>query len=287
MAKKADAAHGFNGEKLYQQRARIVLPMLVRQAWSGQPVRYEMLATEAGMSNPRNLNYPLGCIGERLDALADEWDDEIPHIQSLVVGKGTGLPGDGFDGFLRRQGYGWEKGNKTERRAVIQEYWTKVYEYPYWADVLEELDLEPAPVPAADEIEAARRFGGGEGEEHRALKAFLCHNPHLVGLRAGSPAGEPEICLPSGDSVDVVFESARYIHAVEVKPANAPVADVTRGLFQCVKYRAVIRANLRHASDRRRVSAVLALGGVFPEKLTSLRNSLNVEVRDRLAEHME
>lgn len=286
MAKKTDTVHGFDGDKLYQQRARVVLPMLVRQAWSGQPVRYEMLAAEAGIPNPRNLNYPLGCIGERLDALADEWDDEIPHIQSLVAGKATRLPGDGFDGFLRRQGYDWDEGDKTERRAVIQEYWTKVYEYPYWADVLEELNLEPAPVPAADEIEAARRFGGGEGEEHRALKAFLCDNPHLVGLRPGSPAGKSEICLPSGDSVDVVFESARYIHAVEVKPANAPISDVTRGLFQCVKYRAVIRANLRHASDRRRVSAVLALGGTFPEKLTSLRNSLNVDVYECLTDCM-
>ena len=103
MTGRAETVHGFDGDKLYQQRARTVLPMLVRQAWSGQPIRYEMLAAEAGISNPRNLNYPLGCIGERLDALADEWEEEIPHIQSLVVGKATGLPGDGFDGFLRRQ----------------------------------------------------------------------------------------------------------------------------------------------------------------------------------------
>ena len=131
-----------------------------------------MLAAKAGSSNPRNLDYPLGCIGDRLDALADDWDDKIPHTQFLMLNKVTGLPGDGFDGFLRRQGYDWEKGEKAERRAVIQEYWTKVYEYPYWTDVFEELDMEPNPVTPAEVIKAAQRFGGGEGGEHRALKPF-------------------------------------------------------------------------------------------------------------------
>lgn len=285
MAETAEVSSGFHGDKLYQQRARVVLPILVRQAWSGQPVRYESLAQEVGMPNPRNLNYPLGSIGNRLDELGEEWGDEVPHIQSLVVNKATGLPGPGFDAFLRDRGHEWE--TSAERRAIIREYWTKVYEYPYWEDVLEELELEPASDPASAEIEAAKGFGGGgEGEEHRRLKQLLCENPHLVGLEEDDDMGEEEHDLPSGDSVDVVFDHASRFHAVEVKPASAPIGDITRGLFQCVKYRAVIQARARYQRDRRSLSVCLALGGELPRSLIPLRNSLNIEVYENLAMHL-
>ncbi len=285
MAETAQITNGFHGEKLYQQRARVVLPILVRQAWSGQPIRYESLAQEVGMSNPRNLNYPLGCIGNRLEELSSEWDDEVPHIQALVVNKTTGLPGPGFDAFLLDRGHEWE--NSSERRAIIREYWSKIYEYNYWDDVLDELELEQAANNASVEIEAAKGWGsGGEGEEHRQLKRLLCNNPHLVGLEQGDPAGNPEYDLPSGDSVDVVFDYASQLHAVEVKPANAPVGDITRGLFQCVKYRAVMQAQARYLRDRRPLTVCLALGGRLPSQLISLRNSLNVEVYEGLASHL-
>ena len=285
MAKTAEVTNDFHGDKPYQQRARTVLPILVRQAWSGQPLRYESLAREIGMPNPRNLNYPLGCIGNRLDDLSEEWGDEIPHIQALVVSKATGLPGPGFDGFLGERGYEWE--NNTERRAIIREYWTKVYEYPYWEDVIEELELQPVSETAGAEIEAAKGFGGGgEGEEHRQLKQFLCENPQLVGLQKDDDVGEVEYDLPSGDSVDIVFDHRKRLHAVEVKPATAPVGDITRGLFQCVKYRAVMQARARYQRDQRSLSVCLALGGGLPSSLISLRNSLNIEVHENLASHL-
>ena len=284
MAETAETATGFHGEKLYQQRARVVLPVLVRQAWSGQPVRYESLAQEVGMPNPRNLNYPLGCIGERLDELSKEQGGEIPHIQALVINKATGLPGPGFDAFLRQRGHDWD--TNLERRAIIREYWTKIYEYPYWEKVLDELELEPTRDTARADIEAAKRAGGGEGEDHRRLKEFLCENPHLVGLEQDDPAGAAEYDLPSGDSVDVVFDHPARLHAVEVKPASAPVGDITRGLFQCVKYRAVIQARARYQRDRRSLSVCLALGGELPSSLIPLRNSLNIEVHENLASYM-
>jgi len=52
-----------SGEKLYQERARAALPLLVRQAQAGAPIFYSDLADELGMPNPRNLNYVLGSIG--------------------------------------------------------------------------------------------------------------------------------------------------------------------------------------------------------------------------------
>src|SRR3954463_2920037 len=190
------------------------------------------------MPNPRNLNYPLGCIGRTLNDLAREWKSPVPPIEALVVNQSTRFPGPGFDGFLIEQGERWE--NKAERRALIKTYWTKIYTYPYWRDVLAELRLQQTTDPAPEIIAGAGRIGGGEGPEHRALKELVGANPQLVGLCQDDSPGKLEWPLPSGDSVDVVFVRKNSIHAVEVKPAGAPEADVARGLFQCVKYRAVL-----------------------------------------------
>ena len=49
MGKTAEIATGFFGDKLYQQRARMVLPILVRQAQADKPIYYSTLAQEVGM----------------------------------------------------------------------------------------------------------------------------------------------------------------------------------------------------------------------------------------------
>ena len=281
MPKTSETATGFFGDKLYQQRARMVLPILVRQAQADKPIYYSTLAQEVGMPNPRNLNYPLGCIGDALNDLSAEWDDDIPHIQSIVINQHTDSPGPGFDGFLTEKGYSWS--NPRERKALFLEYRAKVSAYPYWDDVLEALKLAPTATPLAAIIETAGRGGGGgEGADHLALKNFVRDNPHLVGLKYGDPAGVVEYCLPSGDSVDVVFAQKRRIHAVEVKPSGSGVLDITRGLFQCVKYRAVIAARAAYEHDDREISACLALGGLLPVELIPLRNSLGVDVYESI-----
>lgn len=58
------------GDKLYQQRARLALPYLVRQAKANKKIYYSDLAHEVDMPNARNLNYVLGEIGTALESLA-------------------------------------------------------------------------------------------------------------------------------------------------------------------------------------------------------------------------
>ena len=103
MAETADLAKEILGEKLYQKRARQALPILVRQAEAKAPIKYEDLAAELQMPNPRNLNYPLGNVGAILGAISKEWGTTVPHLQSLVINKNTGLPGPGFDFFLAEE----------------------------------------------------------------------------------------------------------------------------------------------------------------------------------------
>jgi hypothetical protein len=126
--------------------------------------------------------------------------------------------------------------------------------------------------------EAGNGTGGGEGPEHLALKNFISRNPGLAGLKPGYPEGRIEVAIPSGDSIDVLFSQRTRLHAVEVKPAGVSRQDVVRGLFQCVKYRAVLTARAAFEGDRRRVTASLVLGGKFPDDLWGLRNSLGIEV---------
>ena len=86
-----------SGDKLYQERARAALPLLVRQAQAGAPIFYSDLAEELGMPNPRNLNYVLGSIGQSMELLSKSWKEKVPPIQCLVINKATGLPGEGID----------------------------------------------------------------------------------------------------------------------------------------------------------------------------------------------
>lgn len=283
MGQTADTATGFQGDKLYQERARLALPILIRQAKAGKTISYEDLAAEMGMPNPRNLNYPLGCIGDELNRLGTKWGKEIPHIQAMVVSKGTSVPGSGFDPFLKNRGKIWA--TAEERKAILKTYIAEIANYPYWDDVLSELGLKPAASQIEDIIEAARSFGGGEGPEHKALKEFVRANPQCVGLPVGSAEGSSEVAIPSGDSIDVLFERKDRVVAVEVKPASAPIHDVARGLFQCVKYWAVLRACADFKGDPRQVSVLLALGGQMPEVLLPVRNSLGIAVVEQVAFH--
>ena len=53
---------------------------------------------------------------------------------------------------------------------------------------------------------------------------------------------ETEVDLLSGDRVDVVLYCERKTVAIEVKSRKSNEADLCRGVYQCVKYKAVLSA---------------------------------------------
>ena len=67
----------------------------------------------------------------------------------------------------------------------------------------------------------------------------------------------------------MLFATADRLIAVEVKGASAPSTDVVRGLFQCVKYEAVLDAETRVTGGAFDCEAVLALGGPLPASLST------------------
>jgi hypothetical protein len=94
--------------------------------------------------------------------------------------------------------------------------------------------------------------------------------------------GEEEHLLPSGDSLDVFFEHRKEHFGVEVKSHISDTADIARGLYQCVKYQAVLEARQAASGHAKNVHTFLVIGGEFPAELIPLKNVLGVEVYDKV-----
>ncbi|MYM89183.1 hypothetical protein GTP91_18645 [Rugamonas sp. FT82W] len=268
-----------HGDKLYQLRARHALPLLVRQALAGTPIFYQQLAVEMGMPNPRNLNFVLGSVGQSLIHLEKEWNETIPPIQCLVINQSNQLPGEGFGWFLEN-GSEWKGLSKRQKATVTHAVMQKIYAYPKWPAVLKALELVPVPPNYTDLLDRASNggMGGGESEEHRVLKEYVQRQPQLVGLSMRYGPGVVEKKIPSGDRLDVFFESDDEWIGVEVKSSISDESDLVRGIFQCVKYKAVLNALSICEQRDVNVRTVLVLQGTLPPHLIPLKHMLGVEV---------
>lgn len=81
----------------------------------------------------------------------------------------------------------------------------------------------------------------------------------------------------SGDRIDVllVLENGDHI-AVEVKPSTSSQEDITRGIFQCVKYKAVMDAERNIESAFYKNSSILVLAGTMSEQNKCIAKDLFV-----------
>lgn len=130
-----------HGNMPYQKRAREILPVLVRQAKTGQHITYSGLAEEVG-TGYRSLGKPLGSISKTLKELNENRSNQnqIPEIQCIVVRKDTLLPGEGVGWYLSGKPY--SELTKDGKQTVINKKQAKVYNYNYWDKVLKKLGLD-------------------------------------------------------------------------------------------------------------------------------------------------
>ena len=270
-----------DGGKLYQKRARLAFPILVRQAKAGSPIYYSDLSTELDMSNARNLNYVLGSIGQSMKDLSKKWKKEVPPIQCLVVNKNTGLPGEGIGWFITSK-EDFKKLSKEQKRRIVNAELQKIYAYTKWDKVLDELGLKPAALDHSAVINTVTKLGGGgESDQHKSLKDFISKNPEIFKLPS-KLRGSIEYPLPSGDVVDVLFQNSGDYLCVEAKSAISAEPDIVRGIFQCVKYKAVMNAYLASTGLPQNGRAILAIEGKLPKQLLPLKNILAVDVVDNI-----
>jgi hypothetical protein len=171
--------------------------------------------------------------------------------------------------------------SEEERNAYAQQAIEAVLSYDGWDRAGKYLGLELAdlddgsadrgdPIPPPDPKHFAT---GPETDGHKALKAWVVEHPEVFKAHGTFERGDTEQGLSSGDRLDVLFDNGRTRLAVEVKAKDAHDAEVQRGVYQCIKYRATLRAMQLAATMPPNAQAVLVL-----ERKPS-RNVVNLAMR--------
>ena len=283
------------GDKWTNITARSALPIVVKWAQQGEAITYGQLDAEIvkhGLGHhvmAVQYGYPAGAMGSALIELEKRWNKAIPPLNAIIVNTKDRLPGKGVDYYLKHY-FKIKKGAKgislVQRRAVVEEIQADVFAFKHWDRVLRECELEPFSGSVAKKapkggVASPKRGGWStepESQEHRELKEYVANNPFVIGLPRSSPSGRTEYLFPSADSADVVFATSRQLVGVEVKSRISNDADLNRGIFQAVKYQALLRAEQRARLESPTATAVLVSERTLPDKLKNLADTLGIEV---------
>ena len=203
----------------------------------------------------------IGPIAEAAQENIRKQNLSVPVLNVLLVRKDTRKPGSGAQIQLSKHfpNRRWLRGKDAHKNhlweRVVNEATEEVYAYSHWERLYKKVygnNYEPDPFYAEGvESDGLPRGRGGEGINHKALRLWVKDNPEGVNRSFRSVRSETEVDLLSGDRVDVVFYADREIVAIEVKSRDSNWADLRRGIYQCVKYEAVLCAQeLRNRSVR-------------------------------------
>ena len=265
--RKRDIHGSMKTEKL----AAKILPILVRQAKAKKTITYNALAEEVG-THRRVIGQCLGIIGNTLAKMKEE----PPLINACVVKQKTGEPSGGIDEFMEQR---LSKIKESERQLAIRLFQEESFCYSKWNEILKKLSLNPAVGKLQNGSPSKHLGGSGESDAHKKFKEFVRQHPELIPLPKNMDSSV-EYELKSGDCLDVVFQDEKKIVGVEVKSAISNSADIQRGLFQAVKYHAVLSAMENVSGKNRKVEVYLAMKNPFPPDMIWIRNTLGVEVID-------
>ncbi|MNZ64604.1 hypothetical protein D3C78_827780 [compost metagenome] len=284
------------GDNWTKETARAALPILIWCAKNGRTITYGQLDQEIvnrGLGHhvmAVQYGYPAGSIGNALIETEEEWGEPIPPLNAIVVNAANGLPGKGVNYYLERY---YEPDEcidempEDEKRAVVEEIHEDIFSYEHWDDVLNEYGLRPIrngitnETVDADEIETPGRGGWsseGESKQHKKVKEFVAANPQIVGLAENNSQGQTEYLFASGDKADIVFKTENGYLGVEVKSIISNDADLNRGLFQAVKYQALLRSEQKAALSPPTARAVLVTERSLPAELQNLADILGISV---------
>lgn len=207
-----------------------------------------------------------------------------PLLHVLLVRTDTGEPGDGAAEFLADRFPHRPRLREDDVRVNHPELWTEVvglaaeevYAYPRWEQLYRRLHGTYTPDPfflTPAEADGTPRGGVGEGPNHKALRLWIKRNPDRVDRRFRGARAETEEELLSGDRVDVVYYTDSEVLAIEVKSRDSNWADLRRGIYQCVKYQAVLSAQ---EEEGRSVRSLLVTEFPLPLNLVDAASRLGV-----------
>ena len=257
-----------------------MIPVLVRwaQASWDKPHYYSDLSAAIGYGS-NQIGHILGEVKDIMDEVSRENGGKtIPPLNALVQQKSTGLPADGFDYVIKN----YSKLSVASKEGEVKSLNLEAHKYD-WNWVLKALALEPAKIFSEEDIKKLKEntyagYGKGEGPEHKAIKEYIVKHPESVGIRKKVVIKETEHDIPSGDRLDVYFQFRDGNRmAIEVKPSTSSDQDITRGIYQCVKYQAVMDAlrSLEYGSFEN--STLLVIGGKMSSSNKMLANDLGIK----------
>lgn len=291
-----------NKKLLRHQGGEPALRMLIKCAVHRSTITYENLgyfvADELHRKNREIWRHMGDLVGTLMDRIWEDYSPLVPPINLLVVSGNTGLPSCGADGHVSRYlrvtanaGVLTDEDSSLAVDSLMEEVWN----YDNWRDIyqtlygqnFEEPDVDDYSVdPEYKEPDGESRRGGyggpAESEEHKALKTAVIANPMRAIGHDKIRFRKPEMRLKSGDEVDAYFDCESEIVCVEVKSSRSPDSDLERGIYQCVKYRAVARAQeelMPPLGRPRGVRAKLVYSGrIMPIELRRIAERLDIEV---------
>ena len=254
-----------------QELVRQIIPILVGWAKYGKTDKtYGDLLHALGYSHYSGIGTQLGNVEIVMRELRKETGEDIPTLNALV--QQDGIPSGGFE-FVYPN---YNSLTLSEKQVFVAGINDSAVNYPKWNWVLDQLGLQPTKIFTEKELEhLSTHYGGGEGKEHKAIKEFVYNHPESLGIN-GVIRKETEYPLPSGDRIDVYFETSDCRYAIEVKPSTSPDDDITRGIFQCVKYKAVMEAIRKIGYDKYAVKTLLVAASGLSERNKKLAEALNV-----------
>lgn len=275
---------------------RFLVGRVLNTAIADKTITYTDLATAINYPEPRtgnlfgsNIGNTLGKMGQLFGGLPiPDWKDRIPFIQALVVTKQTGLPGDGLKAFYPAYA---DLPEPKQRDYVAREELQILTFGNRWLKVLSLLGITPVDIDNSVALVAGswyNPFGKDGSPEHRAIRDYIVKNPLSVKVH-DAESGIPEFALKSADSVDVVFLGDKYIHAIEVKSRRSNNKDLERGVYQCIKYGEVLKAEEKAANRKgpvRFVRRVLVYEQTLPPGLIDLADLHSVVVIDNFKAHL-
>lgn len=218
-----------------------------------------------------------GVVGGLMDRI-HKIDPKAPLINVLAVNQQTGLPSIGVDNHLKnRFGVKEKKMTPSLKSVLVDKAAREVYAFQNWANVYRKVfrasppSSDPVTIVSGKERDglppspvAKGRGGEAESEEHKALKAYVLKHPALFGLRGKPNMADTELLLLSGDEVDVYFETNKRVDLIEVESVRSNWNDLRRGIYQCIKYRAVFEAQRRMVTPDMRLIATLVVESDVP-----------------------
>lgn len=272
----------------------LVAHVLAQRDGVMQRISYKELAgligrvTYKGDAWGRGMGRILHIITGWIDEIQSTWNFDIPYLTAIVVEKSTdgnyGLPRDGVSAKFP----GYAAFTRERKEAVVEFEYEKILNFGIqWTRVLRQLGLDSLE-PTGGESNTATGStggswgrGGGESAAHKALKKYVAEHPELFGVAPTAKATE-EYPLHSRDVIDVFFETDDEWVGIEVKSwvSDGDELDYRRGVYQVVKYRALLEAQAKVEQLGRTVSVkvCLVLERFMPKTFKELPGQLDVKV---------